>query len=132
MFVVKWMNVIKKKRYFFLDDISLLWPIVRAAFYESVLPITIPPAFSLHLFFNTYLLTTNNPLSNPCINYIGLAYQGKDIVFRFIIKCSSLRVFGQENWNMTFLKLFLWSFIKDIKRMFLVNFIAISNSMFIG
>jgi hypothetical protein len=29
------------------------------------------------------------------INLIfGLAYQGKDIVFRFIIECSSLRDFG--------------------------------------
>jgi hypothetical protein len=27
-------------------------------------------------------------------NFIGLAYQGKDIVFRFIIEYSSLRDFG--------------------------------------
>ncbi len=26
--------------------------------------------------------------------FVGLAYQGKDIVFRFIIECSSLRDFG--------------------------------------
>jgi len=28
-------------------------------------------------------------------HYIGLDYQGKDIVFRFIIEYSSLRDFGQ-------------------------------------
>jgi hypothetical protein len=27
-------------------------------------------------------------------NFVGLAYQGKDIVFKFIIKYSSLRDFG--------------------------------------
>ncbi len=28
------------------------------------------------------------------MNFVGLAYQGKDIVFRFIIEYSSLRDFG--------------------------------------
>jgi hypothetical protein len=27
-----------------------------------------------------------------CVHFIGLAYQGKDIVFRFIIEYSSLRI----------------------------------------
>ncbi len=27
-------------------------------------------------------------------SFVGLAYQGNDIVFRFIIECSSLRAFG--------------------------------------
>jgi hypothetical protein len=44
-------------------------------------------------------------------NFIGLAYQGKDIVFRFIIKYSSLRDFGhyiigpflyEDFWKMIF------------------------------
>jgi len=29
-----------------------------------------------------------------CFGFVGLAYQGKDIVFRFIIEYSSLRAFG--------------------------------------
>ncbi len=28
------------------------------------------------------------------VNFVGLAYQGKDIVFRFIIEYSSLKDFG--------------------------------------
>jgi hypothetical protein len=28
------------------------------------------------------------------VGFVGLAYQGKDIVFKFIIECSSLRDFG--------------------------------------
>jgi hypothetical protein len=32
-------------------------------------------------------------MSNFC-DFNGIAYQGKDIVFRFIIECSSLRDFG--------------------------------------
>ncbi len=35
--------------------------------------------------------------AQPCLIYmlfVGLAYQGKDIVFRFIIEYSSLRDFG--------------------------------------
>jgi hypothetical protein len=30
------------------------------------------------------------------VNFVGLAYQGKDIVFRFIIEYSSLKDFGPE------------------------------------
>jgi len=30
----------------------------------------------------------------PELPFIGLAYQGKDIVFRFIVECSSVRDFG--------------------------------------
>jgi hypothetical protein len=30
----------------------------------------------------------------PCDSFVGHAFQGKDIVFRFIIKYSSLRDFG--------------------------------------
>jgi hypothetical protein len=29
-----------------------------------------------------------------CVGFVGLAYQGKAIVFRFIIEYSSLRDFG--------------------------------------
>ncbi len=47
-------------------------------------------------------------------NCIGLAYQGKDIVFRLIIECSSLREFwlplGNNNNNRS---IFLWGFLKD-------------------
>jgi hypothetical protein len=39
-----------------------------------------------------YLMTIYNFFSNY---FVGLAYQGKDIVFRFIIECNScLRDFG--------------------------------------
>jgi hypothetical protein len=31
---------------------------------------------------------------HDCVQFIGLAYQGKDIVFRFIIVYSSFRDFG--------------------------------------
>jgi hypothetical protein len=35
-----------------------------------------------------------NNIRKFCVVVVGLAYQGKDIVFRFIIECSSLRDFG--------------------------------------
>ncbi len=38
--------------------------------------------------FNSLLLDLASHL------FVGLAYQGKDIVFRFIIECTSLRDFG--------------------------------------
>jgi hypothetical protein len=31
---------------------------------------------------------------NKAFSFVGLAYKGKDIVFRFIIECSSLRDWG--------------------------------------
>jgi hypothetical protein len=34
------------------------------------------------------------PSKRLLLQFIGLAYQGKDIVFRFIIEYSSLRDFG--------------------------------------
>jgi len=36
-----------------------------------------------------------------------MAYQGKDIVFRFIIEYSSLRDFGGNR------SIFMWGFLKD-------------------
>ncbi len=42
-------------------------------------------------------------------SFIGLAYKGKDIVFRFIIECSSLRDFDPQ-----VISLFLYEdFLKD-------------------
>ncbi len=38
-------------------------------------------------------LPNERPLSNT---FVGLAYQGKDVVFRFIIEYSSLRDFGPQ------------------------------------
>ncbi len=43
-------------------------------------------------------------------NLIGLSYQGKDIVFRFIIEYSSLRDFGPLGNNRS---IFIWGFLKD-------------------
>jgi len=37
---------------------------------------------------------TTSPGELPLPSFVGLAYQGKDIVFRFIIEYSSLRDFG--------------------------------------
>jgi hypothetical protein len=42
--------------------------------------------------------------------FIGLAYQGKDIVFRFIIEYNSLMDFGLYIIG---LFIFLWGFLKD-------------------
>ncbi len=42
---------------------------------------------------------------------IGLAYQGRDIVFRFIIEYSSLRDFGPLGNNIR--SIFVWGFLKD-------------------
>jgi hypothetical protein len=39
--------------------------------------------------------------------FIGLAYQGKDIVFRVIIEYSSLRDFGPKGNNRS---IFIWEF----------------------
>jgi hypothetical protein len=41
--------------------------------------------------------------------FIGLAYQGKDIVFRFVIEYSSLRDF----WPLGNRSIFIWGFLKD-------------------
>jgi hypothetical protein len=42
----------------------------------------------------------------------GLAYQGKDIVFRFIIEYSSLRDFYRPLGNNN-KSIFIWGFLKD-------------------
>jgi hypothetical protein len=39
-------------------------------------------------------LFTLGPRAHATLAFIGIAYQGKDIVFRFIIEYSSLRDFG--------------------------------------
>jgi hypothetical protein len=48
------------------------------------------------LFFPKMGMYMNKHLCVLCLTkiFIGLAYQGKDIVFRFIIEYSSLRDFG--------------------------------------
>jgi hypothetical protein len=46
----------------------------------------------LHTQLHTYLLTIIS--KGWAYSFIGLAYQGKDIVFRFIIECSTLMDFG--------------------------------------
>ncbi len=64
-----------------------------------------------HLQFVIWSFTScTTPPSSSC--FVGLAYQGKDIVFRFIIEYSSLMDFGpwvtiglflyEDFWNMTF------------------------------
>ncbi len=47
--------------------------------------------------------------------FVGLAYyyQGKDIVFRFIIEYSSLRDFGPYVIIIIGLFIFIWGFLKD-------------------
>jgi hypothetical protein len=42
----------------------------------------------------TFYLPKTNCLAHFSTNFVGLAYQGKDIVYRFIIEYSSLRDFG--------------------------------------
>jgi hypothetical protein len=42
--------------------------------------------------------------------FVGLAYQGRDIVFRFIIEYSSLRDFGPQVIIGLF---FIWGVLKD-------------------
>ncbi len=42
--------------------------------------------------------------------FVGLAYEGKDIVFRFIIEYSSLNGFWPLGHNRS---IFLWGFLKD-------------------
>ncbi len=37
---------------------------------------------------------STSPTNKPIISFVGVAYQGKDIVFRFILEYSSLRDFG--------------------------------------
>jgi hypothetical protein len=44
------------------------------------------------------------------VHFVGLAYQGKDIVFRFIIEYSSLRDFWPLG-NNRFIS--IWVFLKD-------------------
>jgi hypothetical protein len=52
----------------------------------------------------------------PELPFIGLAYQGKDIVFRFIIECSSVRDFGPYVidlfWYEGFWKMIFWLVLK--------------------
>jgi hypothetical protein len=54
-------------------------------------------------FIDYIKLSTLNPyfefffqqfVMRDCLGFVGLAYQGKDIVFRFVIKYSRLRDFG--------------------------------------
>jgi hypothetical protein len=47
MFVMELMNVIQKKRYIFMHDTSLLWPIVTGALYENAFPIAILLIYAL-------------------------------------------------------------------------------------
>jgi hypothetical protein len=56
---------------------------------------------SVNIYYNICLCKTWASLTDPFIyayiqdnNFVGLAYQGKDFVFRFIIEYSSLRDFG--------------------------------------
>jgi hypothetical protein len=42
----------------------------------------------------TFYLHKTNWLAHFSVYFVGLAYQGKDIVFRFIVVYSSLRDFG--------------------------------------
>jgi len=44
----------------------------------------------------TFYLRKTNCLTHFSAYFVGLAYRGKDIVFRFIIEYSSLRDFGPE------------------------------------
>jgi hypothetical protein len=46
------------------------------------------------LWFEEPKMQARVPRQGSRIQFIGLAYQGKDIVFRFIIECRSLRDFG--------------------------------------
>jgi hypothetical protein len=48
--------------------------------------------------------------------FVGLAYKGKDIVFRFNIECSSLRDFYRplgNNNNNNNRSISIWGFLKD-------------------
>jgi hypothetical protein len=49
---------------------------------------------------------------NDSSNFVGLAYRGKDIVFRFIIEYSSLRDFYRPLGNNN-RSLFIQGFLKD-------------------
>jgi len=67
-------------------------------------------------FWNKPQLQSSGPLLSANIlhkepeEFVGLAYQGKDIVFRFIIEYSSLRDFGPLGNNRS---IFIWGFLKD-------------------
>jgi hypothetical protein len=60
------------------------------------------------------LREAGSPFSNhPMVGcFIGLAYQGKDIVFRFIIEYSSLRDFYKPLGNNNS-SIFIRGFLKD-------------------
>jgi hypothetical protein len=46
-----------------------------------------------------FLITAEWHTFNPCLLFVGFTYQGKDIVFRFIIEYSSLRDFYRPLGN---------------------------------
>ncbi len=50
--------------------------------------------FQMSITQEVKLCLSTSPTNKPIISFFGLAYQGKDIVFRFIIEYSSLRDFG--------------------------------------
>jgi len=78
-------------------------PLVIKEIHKVTLPLG-PP------FTPNHLPQLQITLSAKWGNFIGFAYQGKDIVSRFIIEYSSLRDFGPLGNNRS---IFIWGFLKD-------------------
>jgi len=95
---------------FFGDDLHFCYmiilkkkPLVIKEIHKVTLPLG-PP------FTPNHLPQLQIMLSAKWGNFIGLAYQGKDIVFRFIIEYSSLVEIGPLGNNRY---IFIWGFLKD-------------------
>jgi hypothetical protein len=80
-----------------------LWLVVALGWYRQTMDHI--PSWSKTFFFHTKL---SHYITFSPIQFVGLANQGKDIVFRFIIDYSSLRDFGPRSRSS-----FVWGFLKD-------------------